>query len=265
MVLYMAKQKTSAIIRRQDRIAEDIYDLRLETELAQQAGAGQFVSVYLPDASRLLPRPISICGIDRRAGEVRLVYRIAGGGTALLSGMKAGERLDVLGVLGNGFPLERADGKRVLVMGGGIGIPPMLLSAKMLQERGRALGVTAVLGYRSETFLLNEFESVCPVIVATEDGSRGSRGNVMDAMKEHKAVADTIFACGPMPMLRAVKKLAEANNMEAYISLEERMACGVGACLGCVTKTVGIDAHSMVRNSRICTDGPVYDARDVEI
>ena len=261
----MAKQKETAIIRAQSRIAEDIYDLRLKTDLAKQAVPGQFISVYVPDASKLLPRPISICGIDWRAGELRLVYRIAGGGTALLSKLKAGEKLEILGVLGNGFPLDRADGKRILVMGGGIGIPPMLQTAISLRERGKASQVTAVLGYRSETFLLDEFKAVCPVIVATEDGSCGTAGNVMDAMKEQGTVGDVIFACGPMPMLRAVKKFAEANNIEAFISLEERMACGVGACLGCVTKTVEVDAHSGVHNSRICTDGPVYRAKDVKI
>ena len=261
----MAKQKVKAIIKSQNSIAENIYDLRLETSLCSQAGAGQFVSVYVPDASRLLPRPISICGIDRQAGVLRLVYRVSGAGTRILSCMKAGERLEILGVLGNGFPLEQTDGKRALVMGGGIGIPPMLQTAASLKERGKAAGVTAALGYQSETFLKDEFEGVCPVVCATEDGSCGSRGNVLDAIKEQGGDFDVIFACGPMPMLRAVKKFAEANNIEAFISLEERMACGVGACLGCVTKTVEVDAHSGVHNSRICTDGPVYRAEDVEI
>lgn len=260
---FMAKQKTLAIIRTQNQLAEDIYDLRLETKLSAEARPGQFVSVYVNDASRLLPRPISICKVED--GVLRLVYRLAGGGTRLLSQMKPGESVQILGVLGNGFMPEAADGKRVLVMGGGIGIPPMLQTAISLRERGKAQQIGAVLGYRSERFLMEEFEEVCPVYAATEDGSFGSRGNVMDAIREQKLSCDVIMACGPMPMLRAVKEYAAANHIRAYISLEERMACGVGACLGCVCKTSHKDAHSQVNNSRICTDGPVYAAEDVLI
>ena len=146
-------------------------------------------------------------------------------------------------------------------MGGGIGIPPMLETAKQIKG-----DVYSFLGYRdSLTFLSDEFEKVSTVFIATEDGSVGSKGNVMNALAESGIKPDIIMACGPMPMLRAIKKYAQENDITAYISLEERMACGVGACLGCVCKTVHKDAHSHVNNTRICTEGPVFDAREVDI
>ncbi|MCR5417909.1 MAG: dihydroorotate dehydrogenase electron transfer subunit [Lachnospiraceae bacterium] len=261
----MKKQKVTAVIRRQEEIAEDIYDLWLETELAGSAKPGQFVGVYPPDGAKLLPRPISICKADPEGGLLRLVYRVAGGGTAEFSQMHAGQKLKILGVLGNGFPIEKADGKSIFVMGGGIGIPPMLQTVISLQQRGEAKNINAVLGYRSERFLMEEFTQHCLAYAATEDGSYGTKGNVMDLVREHDLKGDMIFACGPMPMLRAVKEFAQANNIEAYISLEERMACGVGACLGCVCKTKETDAHSKVHNARICTDGPVFEAGSVDI
>ena len=263
----MSKKKVTAVIRRHEEIAENIYDLWLETELSKDARPGQFVSVYPKDGAKLLPRPISICGIDEKEGLLRLVYRVTGPGTgtASFSHMHAQDKVQILGVLGNGFPIEKADGKSVFVMGGGIGIPPMLETVKALKERAGAKNINAVLGYRSERFLREEFSQYCLVYVATEDGSYGTQGNVMDVIKGQGLKADIIFACGPMPMLRAIKTYAAENGIEAYISLEERMACGVGACLGCVCKTAREDEHSKVNNSRICTDGPVYLSSDVEI
>ncbi|MBR6316717.1 MAG: dihydroorotate dehydrogenase electron transfer subunit [Lachnospiraceae bacterium] len=283
----MSKKKTTATVYSQTQISEGIFDLWLETDLVEDAKAGQFVSLFCKEGSRLLPRPISICKADKKAGRIRLVYRVAGQGTAEFSNLVKGDSVSVLGVLGNGFPLEEADGKKVIVMGGGIGIPPMLQTCVSLKERGKSEGVTAVLGYRSERFLWQDFSDVllqddkesaasegagsqsengaCSLYAATEDGSFGTPGNVLDAVSQQNIKGDVIFACGPMPMLRAIKKFAEANNIKSYISLEERMACGVGACLGCVCKTTKEDDHSKVHNSRICTDGPVYAAEDVAI
>ncbi len=261
----MSKKKVTAVIRRHEEIAENIYDLWLETDLAGEAGPGQFVAVYPKDGAMLLPRPISICEIDDKEGLLRLVYRVAGKGTESFSRMHAQDKLEILGVLGNGFPIEKADDKSVFVMGGGIGIPPMLETVKALKKRAGAKNINAVLGYRSERFLQQDFSQYCLAYMATEDGSYGTQGNVMDVIRAHDLKADLIFACGPMPMLRAIKAYAAENGIEAYISLEERMACGVGACLGCVCKTVETDAHSKVNNSRICTDGPVYPASFVNI
>lgn len=255
------KKKTTVTVVSQKQIAAQIYDLWLETELAEEAHAGQFVAVYPHNAATLLPRPISICETDRDRGRMRLVYRVAGQGTAEFSTCKAGDTLEVLGVLGNGFPIEKAAGRKVFLMGGGIGIPPMLELAKELDAEKSIL-----LGYRDQDlFLQEDLGQYGQVYIATEDGSVGVQGNVMDIIKVNELQADMIMACGPMPMLRAIKKYAREQGIEAYISLEERMACGVGACLGCVCRTKEVDHHSHVHNARICTDGPVFEAGDVEI
>lgn len=253
------KQKQSVLVLSQREMAPDIYDLWIETSLAEEAKPGQFIGIYPRDKSTLLPRPISICEVREDKRALRVVYRTAGAGTREFSGYKEGEQIDILGVLGNGFPLEAAAGRKVFLMGGGIGIPPILELAKHI--RG-----DIILGYRDEkNFLREELEKYGRVYIATEDGSVGTRGNVMDAVRENGLAADVIYACGPMPMLRAVKAYASEQRIKAYISLEEHMACGVGACLGCVVKTKETDSHSHVHNARICTDGPVFDAEDVEM
>ena len=197
-----------------------------------------------------------------RSVSVRLVYRVTGKGTGTeeFSRLHAGVPVEVFGPLGNGFPLQEAEGKRVFLMGGGIGIPPMLQTAKELHAEK-----TAVLGYRDELFLNEEFENFANVFVATEDGSAGTKGNVMDAIRENALESDVIFACGPTPMLRAIKTFAEEKNIPCWISMEERMACGVGACLACVCKSKEVDGHSHVHNKRICKDGPVFLSTEVEL
>lgn len=261
------KEKVTASVISQQEIAINIYDMWIATDLAAQAVPGQFICVYPKDKSTLLPRPISICEVAKDKKALRIVYRIAGKGTTEFSGYKAGDTVDILGTLGNGFPAEKAEGKKVFLMGGGIGVPPILELAKVLYDQGLAKeDIQIVVGYRdSQLFLLEDLAQYGTVYVATEDGSAGTRGNVMNAIEANGISADMIFACGPMPMLRAIKKYAQAKQIKAYISLEEHMACGVGACLGCVVKTKEVDHHSHVHNARICTDGPVFEADEVEI
>lgn len=257
------KQKQTARVLSQMEIAPGIFDMWVETSLAEEAKPGQFIGIYPKDRSTLLPRPISICEVrmGREADALRIVYRIAGAGTREFSGYRPGETIELLGNLGNGFPLEKGDGKKVFLMGGGIGIPPILELAKCLDAEKQI-----IVGYRDgDLFLKEDLEKYGSVFVATEDGSVGTKGNVMDVIREKGLEADVIFACGPMPMLRAIKKYAGEHQIPAYISLEEHMACGVGACLGCVVKTKEIDLHSHVNNARICTDGPVFEAGEVEI
>lgn len=255
------RQKQTAVVISQREIAPDIYDMWLETALAREAGPGQFLGIYPKDKSTLLPRPISICEINEQIGALRLVYRVAGAGTREFSGYEAGDSVSVLGVLGNGFPLEQGMGKKVFLMGGGIGVPPILELAKRLEGDKQI-----ILGYRDQKlFLKDDLKQNGRVYVATEDGTVGTRGIVMDAIRENGLEAEVIFACGPMPMLRAIKAYAAKKGIPAYISLEEHMACGVGACLGCVVKTKEIDGHSHVHNARICTEGPVFEAAEVEI
>ena len=150
--------------------------------------------------------------------------------------------------------------EKAIIIGGGIGIPPMLELAKQLDAEK-----TVVLGYRTSTFLKEEFEEVCDVKIATEDGSVGAKGNVLDAVKQEKVEADVIFACGPTPMLRAIKAYALENDIPCYVSLEEKMACGIGACLACVCKSTEIDDHSQVKNKRVCKEGPVFNVKEVEL
>lgn len=248
--------KERAVIVSQKCIGTDIYDMVLSfPKGAKEAKPGQFIAMYCEDGTKLLPRPISICGIDAEKGTLRVVYRIAGEGTRLFSEMKEGDSLEVLGPLGNGFTMKE---EKAIIVGGGIGIPPMLELAKQL-----SCEKTVVLGYRDELFLKDEFESYADVVVATEDGSCGTKGTVIDATKEAGVDGKVIYACGPMPMLKALAEYAEAHDMEAQISLEERMACGIGACLGCICKTKKKDHHTNVNNQRICKDGPVFDAKEV--
>lgn len=247
-----------APIVRQEEIADDIYSMWIEAkDIAEHAKAGQFLSVYSNDGSRLLPRPISICEIDREKGRLRLVYRVAGKGTKEFSDMHAAATLKVMGPLGNGFPKKE---KKAFLIGGGIGIPPMLELAKELDCEKQM-----VLGYRDELFLNDEFKPYGTVTIATEDGSAGTKGNVLDAIRENGLTADIIYACGPTPMLRAIKQYAAEHDIECYISMEERMACGIGACLACVCQSKDKDAHSNVKNKRICKEGPVFLAEEVEI
>lgn len=255
------KKKVEAYVLSQEKMAPAIFDMWIQTDLSKEARPGQFICLYTKDKSALLPRPISICEVDKERGALRIVYRVAGAGTAEFSNYKKGDSVSILGCLGNGFPYEKAEGKKVFLIGGGIGIPPMLELAKQINGE-----VQVVVGYRdAQTFLKEDLSKYGKVYIATEDGSVGSKGNIMNAIEENKLNADLIYACGPMPMLRAIKKYACEKQISAYISLEERMACGVGACLGCVAKTKEVDAHSHVHNARICTDGPVFEAKEVEI
>lgn len=254
----MGKYKETAIIIRQEEIADNIYSMWLKNDnIASEAVPGQFVSLYCNDGSRILPRPISICEIDRVDGALQLVYRVAGKGTEEFCGYHSGKLIEVMGPLGNGFPLKS---KKAFLIGGGIGIPPMLELAKQLDCEKQI-----ILGYRDrQTFLVNELKKYADVYIATEDGSVGTKGNVLNAIEENNLSADIIYACGPTLMLRALKEYGQKNNIETWISMEEKMACGIGACLACVCKSKNKDHHTNVNNKRICKDGPVFLAQEVE-
>lgn len=255
------KYRETAVILEQREISENIYSLWLHADdIVREARPGQFVSVYCQDESRLLPRPISICELDKESGRLRLVYRAAGAGTQEFSGYGPGDTLELVGPLGNGFPLDKGYEKPLLI-GGGIGVPPMVELAKWLPGEK-----TVVSGYRnSDLFLKEELSRNAVLYVSTEDGSAGTKGNVLDAIRENHLETDAIFACGPSPMLRALKAYAAEQGIDCYLSLEERMACGIGACLACVCTSKDIDAHTNVKNKRICKDGPVFAAEEIEL
>ena len=258
-----ARKRETVTVVSQEQLADGIFSMWIQTEAAKTARPGQFISMYTNDGSKLLPRPISICEIDTETSKLRVVYRVTAEktGTEQFSKMKAGDTLPIIGPLGNGFPLEAGKGKRAFLIGGGIGVPPILELAKQLDCEKQI-----IMGYRdADTFLKEQFEENGTVYISTEDGSVGTKGNVMDAIRENGLEADIIYACGPTPMLRAIKQYAEEQGIECYISLEERMACGIGACLACECQSKEKDHHSNVNNKRICKDGPVFLSTEVEI
>ena len=226
-------------------LTDSVYELVLEGDTAGIDRPGQFVDIAIPGL--FLRRPVSVC--DREGNRLRLLVRQVGAGTAALREMAAGTRLDVLTGLGNGFDASAADGRAAALVGGGIGIAPLVWLARELAGRGSA--PLAVLGFRTaaDAFCVDEFAALgCPVEVATEDGSLGVRGFVTDALSRHPDVR-FVYACGPMPMLAALAKSSQV--VDGQFSLEARMGCGFGACVGCTVATAGGPA-------RVCAEGPVF-------
>ncbi|RYM07238.1 dihydroorotate dehydrogenase electron transfer subunit [Sporolactobacillus sp. THM7-7] len=250
-------------ITAQREIADDIFEIRLQGEMVLDIREpGQFVHM-LPGggsggASPLLRRPISICSADPANKEMTLIYRRGGLGTDILSHAEPDERLDVLGPLGHGFPLT-GSGKRALVIGGGVGVPPLFGLSEELVRRG--VQVTHVLGFRSakDVFYVKAFAALGRTIIMTEDGTAGQKGRVTDVLEG--VTYDVAYACGPLPMLKAVEN--EVTDRPLYISMEQRMGCGIGACLACVVHTV--DKNDGKGYRRVCCDGPVFKAREVEL
>ena len=238
------------------QLTPDVYDFTVECpELALTALPGQFAQIYLP--GHTLRRPISICGIDREQGTLRFVFQIRGQGTAELAAFRPGDALELLAPLGNGFPIDPA--KRTLLVGGGIGVPPLLGCAAELGENA-----VAVLGFRSKSAVILEenFQAAgAKTLIATDDGSYGFHGLVTQLAEQENF--NLVFACGPLPMLKAVRALAEQKNAPCFLSLEERMACGIGACLGCAVPL--LDETGKEYFGHICKDGPVFDSRRVAL
>ena len=205
---------------------------------------GQFVNIALEGC--YLRRPISVC--DTAEGKVCIVYKIVGEGTAKLKAMRAGSQLDVLLPLGNGFDLT-VSGGRPLLVGGGVGVPPLLMLAKRLADKGECADVVLGFNTAAEIILAEEFRAAgCRVTIATADGSEGCKGFVTDAIANSEGGNSFFYACGPKPMLRA---LQQQVKIDGQISMEERMGCGFGACMGCTCKT-------SKGSKQVCCDGPVF-------
>lgn len=244
----------SCLIVSKKQLTDTIFDVTLRTELAKKAMPGQFAHILVP--GKTLRRPISICGIGE--DTLRFVFQIRGEGTDILSKSKVGDYWDILAPLGNGFDLGDLS-RKVCFVGGGIGVPPLLEAAKRFGSNA-----VVITGFRNkEAVILNEDfkEAGCELIVTTDDGSFGYHGLVTEVLP---ADCDAIFACGPTPMLRALKAEAEKRNISCQISLEERMACGVGACLGCACKLIDASSETGWRYGHVCKDGPVFDAQMVD-
>ncbi|MDE6775292.1 MAG: dihydroorotate dehydrogenase electron transfer subunit [Ruminococcus sp.] len=246
------------IITGKTALAREIYSFEISCpEIAGIAVPGQFVHIRVGNFT--LRRPVSICGIDRQKGTLRIVFEIRGDGTAEIARLNKGEFIDMLAPLGHGFTVNHSFGKVVLI-GGGIGTPPMLSLAAEYGEKA-----VAVCGFRnsSAVILQEDFKaSGAEMILCTDDGSAGIHGFVTQPLAElaGNGGIDAVYACGPMPMLRKVAEICRENNIYCEVSLEERMACGIGACLGCACRTVRNDEEYF---AHVCKDGPVFRAEEV--
>lgn len=238
----------------QQEIAPAIFELVLQGEMVEAMKAGQFLHLRVPDDAHLLRRPISISSIDKANKQCHLIYRIEGSGTAIFSTLKTGDSLDVMGPQGNGFDLSDLEQhSRVLLVGGGIGVPPLLEVAKQLHERG--VDVTTVLGFATKdaVILENELAKYSQVFVTTDDGSYRTQGNVSVVIKKFYNEFDAIYSCGAPGMMKYINQTF-SEHPRAYLSLESRMACGMGACYACVLKV----PESETVSQRVCEDGPVF-------
>ena len=240
----------------QREIAPRIFEMVLAGQMVAEMEVGQFLHLRVPDPSKLLRRPISISEIDKEKGQVTIVYRVERAGTAILSGLVAGDSVDTMGPQGNGFDLSFLEaGQRALLIGGGIGVPPLVETAKQLQAKG--VTVTSVIGFATKDAVILEekLRSYGDVYVTTDDGSYGRAGYVSTIVDELDWQPDAVYSCGAPGMLRYVDSKFE-NHPHAYLSMEARMACGMGACYACV---VPLRHQDQAANQRVCEDGPVFE------
>ncbi|WP_137789718.1 dihydroorotate dehydrogenase electron transfer subunit [Bacillus sp. E(2018)] len=241
-------------------IARNIFEMKLTGPgVGSITTPGQFLHVSVGNqSSKLLRRPLSICDVDLAREEVTLLYRAQGEGTKQLSLKSAGDVVDVLGPLGNGFEIAENDhNKKALLIGGGIGVPPLYYLGKHLKKKG--IEVTFILGYQSieDSFYIEKFNEIGETIVTTVDGSLGIKGFVTDAMMNVMNDEPVIYSVGPAIMLKAVEE--RAGGLQGYLSLEERMGCGIGACFACVCPTETRESGYV----KICSDGPVFKMGEV--
>ena len=236
-------------IKENTPIAKNTYKMVLLGDTSGVTNCGQFVNIALEGL--YLRRPISVC--DYEDGVLTLIYKVVGEGTELMAELKAGKELDILIGLGNGYDTDKS-GDKPLLVGGGVGVPPLYALCKKLVAEGKK--PTVILGFNSaeELFYKEEYEALgAKVLVATADGSVGTKGFVTDAMKELDGDYTYFYTCGPLPMLKA---LYNATTTSGQFSFEERMGCGFGACMGCSCKT-------NFGNKRICKDGPVFEKEEI--
>lgn len=241
------------------RLGDGLYRLVLDApQIAAAAQCGQFVHIACGEGN-MLRRPISICLAGD--GALHIVFQVKGNGTEWLAERKEGDELDVLGPLGHGFDVK-ALGAKPVFLGGGIGVPPMLQTATCAKDAGAS--PRAILGFRNQgaVILEDEFRAVCETFITTDDGSYARHGFVTDVLKEQLSDATGVAACGPKPMLKAIAALAKQAGLPCQVSMEERMGCGIGACLVCACALKAENGET--RYGHVCKDGPVFDAEEVE-
>lgn len=252
-----------------EQLKEDIYKFSVQAkEIVKNAKPGHFIEVrVLDNIEPLLRRPISIYNIEKEKGILEFIFQVKGKGTEILAKRKVGEELDIIGPLGYGtFNIKNY--KNAAIIGGGIGTFPLYELAKQLKQNTSSK-VTTYLGFRNKNYVVleDEFKSVSDnLIITTDDGTYGIEGFAINELKKdiEAGKIDKIFACGPLPMLKAVQSLAIEKNIACQISLEEKMACGLGVCLGCAVKTAK-SPKDAPEYWHVCKAGPVFNATDVEI
>jgi len=259
----MMKQEWMTIVE-QKTIAKNIHELTVQGSLVESMNQpGQFVHIKVSKGIEpLLRRPISICNIDKANQQFTMLYRSEGTGTKALSEKFIGDKVNVLGPLGNGFPIEETkSGETALLVGGGIGVPPLYELSKQLVKQG--VKVIHVLGFQSEenAFYEKKFLELGETFISTVDGSYGTKGFVTNVIEMYNLEFDTLYACGPNLMLRALED--RYKNRRAFLSLEERMGCGIGACFACVCRLQ--DDPTGYSYKKVCSDGPVFPIGEVVI
>lgn len=278
----MTAKIMEARILSNEEIAAGVYRILLQNGSEALAGEpGQFINIYLQNKSMLLPRPISISFAE--ADRITLIYKIAGKGTKELSSYRTGDSISISTPLGRGYSMdavfESLDGKSIgeektiALVAGGLGVPPMLELAKTLQrcleERNKKqkgpIKLIALIGFAEEVFLAEELKRYCgEVYIATENGSAGYHGNILEMMERCEINADYYLACGPKPMLKALAAFCNKADKPLQVSLEERMGCGYGACVGCTCKIKEQDGGIIkVKQKKVCKDGPVFFGNEV--
>ena len=257
--------KVNCELLKKEMLIEGIYKFSVKApEIAKDARAGQFLEIKVSKTGApFLRRPISIYNICKEEGLVEFIFQVKGEGTKLLAEENVGAEIDIMGPLGNGS-FDISDYKKVAIIGGGIGTYPLYELAKELNEKS---DVTVYIGFRNKDLvtLEDEFAKVSNrLVITTDDGSYKEKGFAINFLKEDckKEKPDMIYACGPLPMLKAVREFALEENIPCQVSLEERMGCGIGACLGCAIKIISGEEP---RFGHVCKDGPVFNAKDVEI
>lgn len=237
------------------KIAKETYRMTLRGEIDFSFDAGTFLNIKLNDGRYLLRRPISVYSVDEDKRTITIIYKILGEGTKILSNTRQGEYLDCMGPLGTGFPIQD-NSHNILLVGGGVGVPPLYELGKRLKKEGKK--IVSVLGFKDKEsiFSKEDFEALGELIICTDDGSYGFKGNVLEAIKEGGVNFEALYSCGPKAMLMAlIKEYGKDKSKKGWVSFEERMACGIGACYGCMTKTKdGL--------KRVCKDGPVFSIRE---
>ena len=262
----MMKDLFHAKVIENKHLIGDLYDLYIHCpEEANRARTGQFVSLFTGSPSMVLPRPLSLCDIDKEAGILRIVYRAGGDGTRQISQFKAGETINGIGPVGNSFRVV-PNVKKFAIVGGGIGTPPLLELSKKIRAEVPDAEIYVYLGFRGKDQVILEEDykkHTDKVIVTTDDGSYGHHGNIISAMPTEEGFFDALYSCGPTIMLKFVSKYAEEKQIpNSFVSLEEHMACSIGACLACVTKVKANNEQGW-DYQRVCCTGPVFKSKEV--